>query len=193
MKLVLASQSPRRHELLWNLGLEFRLQIPDTDESFPPDLPVRMVPSFLSEKKARAAGDYLKFDELLIAADTIVVFNGRIFGKPSDENDARQMLFMLSGNMHEVITGVTLKTREKEFTFSELTRVYFRELSAELIDYYVSKYKPLDKAGSYGIQDFIGFIGIEKVNGCFYNVMGLPVSRLVKEMKQFGFNIVNQL
>ncbi|MFI5134572.1 MAG: Maf family nucleotide pyrophosphatase, partial [Chitinophagales bacterium] len=156
-------------------------------------MPVRMVPSFLSEKKARDVGDYLKFDELLIAADTIVLFNGRIFGKPADEQEARQMLFMLSGNMHEVITGVTLKTRERELTFSELTRVYFRELSKEMIDYYVDKYKPLDKAGAYGIQDFIGFVGIEKVNGCFYNVMGLPMSRLIKEMKQFGFDIVSRM
>src|SRR5262245_56972890 len=125
MKLVLASQSPRRQELLWNLGLEFRLQIPDIDETYPEDLPARMVPSFLSEKKARAVSDFLKFDELLIAADTIVLFEGRIFNKPTDDAEAKQMLGILSGNMHEVITGVTLKTREKEFTFSELTRVYF--------------------------------------------------------------------
>lgn len=192
MKLVLASQSPRRQELLWNLGLEFRLQIPDTDESYPEDMPVRMVPSYLSEKKARAVSDFLKFDELLIAADTIVLYEGRIFNKPSDPEEAKQMLHLLSGNMHEVITGVTLKTREKEITFSELTRVYFRELTSEFIEYYVSKYKPFDKAGGYGIQDIIGYVAIEKVNGCFYNVMGLPVSRLVKEMKQFGLDILNR-
>ena len=191
MKIVLASQSPRRQELLWNLGIQFRLQIPEVDESFPVDLPVRMVPSYLSEKKARAAGDYLKFDELLIAADTVVILDGRIFNKPADKEEAKEMLSILSGQMHEVVTGVTLMTREKSTTFSELTRVYFRELSAEAIEYYVSKYKPLDKAGAYGIQDFIGYVAIEKVNGCFYNVMGLPMSRLVKELKLFGFDVMN--
>jgi septum formation protein len=190
MKLVLASQSPRRQELLWNLGLHFRLELPDVDEVFPDDMPVRMVPSFLSEKKARAAANYLKFDELLLAADTIVLFENRIFGKPSDASEAKQMLRMLSGNMHEVITGVTLKTREKEKTFSELTRVYFRMLREDFIDYYVEKYQPLDKAGAYGIQDFIGYVGIEKVNGCFYNVMGLPLSRTVKELAAFGFEVM---
>ena len=190
-KIVLASQSPRRQELLWNLGLQFRLQIPEDNETYPNDLPARMVPAYLSEKKARAVKEYLKFDELLIAADTIVLLEGRIFGKPADKEEARQMLHLLSGNLHEVITGVTLLTREREFTFSELTRVYFRELPAAFINYYVEKYNPMDKAGAYGIQDIIGYVAIEKVNGCFYNVMGLPVSRLVKELKPFGIDLLS--
>lgn len=190
-KIVLASQSPRRQELLWNLGLQFRLQIPDDNESYPNDMPARMVPSYLSEKKARAVEKYLKFDELLIAADTIVLLEGRIFGKPADKEEARQMLHLLSGNMHEVITGVTLLSREREFTFSELTRVYFRELPVAFINYYVESYNPMDKAGAYGIQDIIGYVAIEKVSGCFYNVMGRPVSRLVKELKPFGIDLLS--
>lgn len=190
-KLVLASQSPRRQELLWNLGLEFRLQIQEVDESYPPEMPVRMVPAYLSEKKARAAKDFLKFDEVLIAADTIVFFEGRIFGKPTDKEEAKQMLHLLSGRMHEVITGVTLLSREKELTFSELTRVHFRELPQAFIEHYVEQFNPIDKAGAYGIQEIIGYVAIEKVVGCFYNVMGLPVSRLVKEMKQFGIDVLN--
>ncbi|HYV91022.1 MAG TPA: Maf family nucleotide pyrophosphatase [Chitinophagales bacterium] len=189
LKIILASKSPRRQELLWNLGIEFRLLIPEVDESYPAEIPVRMVPAFLSEKKANAAAEFMKFDELIIAADTIVLFENRIFGKPSDASEAKQMLQILSGETHEVITGVTLKTREKQFTFSELTRVHFRKLTNEMIEHYVDKFQPFDKAGSYGVQDWIGYVGIEKVNGCFYNVMGLPMSRLVKELKQFGFDV----
>lgn len=190
-KIVLASRSPRRQELLWNLGLQFRLQIPDEDETYPEAMPVRMVPAYLSEKKAMAVKDYLKFDELLIAADTIVLYEGRIFGKPADQYEARQMLQVLSGQIHEVITGVTLLSRQKTLTFSELTKVYFRELPDEFIGYYVEKFNPMDKAGAYGIQDVIGYVAIEKVNGCFYNVMGLPVSRLVNELKKFGLDILS--
>ncbi|MBK9732716.1 MAG: septum formation protein Maf [Chitinophagaceae bacterium] len=186
-KIVLASQSPRRHELLWNLGLEFTLFVPEVDETYPDNLPLRMVPSYLSEKKAKAVLPHLKFDELLIAADTVVLFQNRIFGKPVDEEESFEMLRQLSGNMHEVITGVTLCTRERSVTFSEMTRVYFRNLSDELIRQYIIKFKPFDKAGSYGVQDWIGLVGIEKISGCFYNVMGLPVSRLVEELKKFGW------
>ncbi len=189
-KIVLASNSPRRQELLRNLGIEFRLSVPEVEETFPDEIPVRMVPAYLSEKKANAAAEFMKFDELIIAADTVVLFENKIFGKPTDADDAKQMLQMLSGEMHEVISGVTLKSREKQITFSELTRVYFRKLTSEMIDYYVNKFQPLDKAGSYGIQDWIGYVGIEKVNGCFYNVMGLPVSRLVKELGAFGFELI---
>jgi|ERR1043165_4833619 septum formation protein len=189
LKIILASKSPRRQELLWNIGIEFRLLIPEEDESYPEEMPARMVPAFLSEKKANAVAGFMKFDELIIAADTIVLLGNRIFGKPSDAYNAKQMLQTLSGEMHEVITGVTLKTREKQITFSELTRVHFRKLTDEMIEYYVNKFQPFDKAGSYGVQDWIGYVGIEKVNGCFYNVMGLPMSRLVKELKQFGYDV----
>ena len=188
-KIILASKSPRRHELLWALGLEFSLFVAEVDETFPEEMAVRMVPAYLSSKKAEVAMEVLKFNELLIAADTIVLFENRIFGKPSDETEAIDMLQQLSGNMHEVITGVTLRTREREFTFSEMTRVYFRKLPDEAIRYYVDKFKPLDKAGAYGIQDWMGYVGVEKISGCFYNVMGLPVNRLVKELKNFDLDL----
>lgn len=186
-KMIVASKSPRRHELLWNLGIDFTLFVNEVDELYPDELPLRMVSSFLSAKKAEAVLPHLKFDELLLTADTIVLFENRIFGKPADENEAIEMLHQLSGNMHEVITGVTLCTREHSTTFSEMTRVYFRNLSEEAIEYYVKKFKPFDKAGAYGVQEWIGLVGIEKVSGCFYNVMGLPVSRLVMELKKFGW------
>lgn len=188
LKIVLASKSPRRQELLWNLGIDFRLLVPETDESYPEEIPVRMVPAYLSEKKANEAAEFMKADELVIAADTIVLFENRLMGKPGDAEEAKQMLQRLSATMHEVITGVTLKTTEKQITFSEMTKVYFRKLTGEMIEFYVNKFQPLDKAGAYGVQDWIGYVGIEKINGCFYNVMGLPVSRLVKELKQFGFD-----
>lgn len=186
-RIVLASQSPRRHELLWNLGIEFTLFVAEVEEEYPAELPLRMVPSFLAEKKAKSVLPHLQFDQLLITADTVVLFQNRIFGKPADEGEAIEMLQMLSGNMHEVITGVTLATRERITTFSELTRVYFKHLTAEMIEHYVRRFKPFDKAGAYGVQDWIGLAGIEKVSGCFYNVMGLPVSRLVEELRKFGW------
>ncbi|MBX7109260.1 MAG: Maf family nucleotide pyrophosphatase [Chitinophagales bacterium] len=186
-RIVLASQSPRRHELLWNLGIEFTLFVAEVEEEYPAELPLRMVPSFLAEKKAKSVLPHLQFDQLLITADTVVLFQNRIFGKPADEGEAIEMLQMLSGNMHEVITGVTLATRERITTFSELTRVYFKHLTTEMIEHYVKRFKPFDKAGAYGVQDWIGLAGIEKVSGCFYNVMGLPVSRLVEELRKFGW------
>jgi septum formation protein len=191
VKIVLASKSPRRHELLWGLGLNFTLFISEAEEIYPDDMSMRMVPSYLSARKAEEALKHLKFDELLIAADTIVLFENRIFGKPENESEAIAMLNALSGNMHEVITGVTLCTREKEFTFSEMTRVYFRRLPEDIISHYVKKFQPFDKAGGYAIQEWIGLVGIEKISGCFYNVMGLPVSRLVKELKNFGLDITD--
>ena len=188
-KIVLASASPRRQGLLRNVGIDFRLAIPEVDESYSPEMAVRLVPAFLSEKKAAAVAENIREDEILIAADTIVLFRNKIFGKPRDIDDAKDMLRMLSGEMHEVISGVTLKTPHRQTTFSELTRVYFRMLTPDMIDYYVQTFQPLDKAGAYGIQDWIGYTSIEKINGCFYNVMGLPLSRLIWELKQFGFEL----
>ena len=172
------------------LGISFNVFVPEVEETYPSDLPLRMVPSFLSAKKAQHASIHLKFNELMIAADTVVLLDNRILGKPADEDEAVEMLRSLSGCMHEVITGVTLLTKEKEHTFSELTRVYFRPLADDMIREYVKKYQPLDKAGAYGIQEWIGFVAIEKVSGCFYNVMGLPLSRLVKELKDFGIEVM---
>jgi septum formation protein len=189
-KIILASASPRRQGLLKALGIAFNVFVPEVEETYPDDLPLRMVPSFLSAKKAQHASTHLKFNELMIAADTVVLLDNRILGKPADEDEAVEMLRSLSGCMHEVITGVTLLTKEKEHTFSELTRVYFRPLADDMIREYVKKYQPLDKAGAYGIQEWIGFVAIEKVSGCFYNVMGLPMSRLVKELKAFGVEVM---
>jgi septum formation protein len=172
------------------LGVSFSVFVPEVEETYPDDLPLRMVPSFLSAKKAQHVSVHLKFNELLIAADTVVLLDNRILGKPADEQEAMEMLQSLSGCMHEVITGVTLLTKESEHTFSELTRVYFRPLEDDMIREYVKKYQPLDKAGAYGIQEWIGFVAIEKVAGCFYNVMGLPMSRLVKELKAFRIEVL---
>lgn len=192
VKIILASQSPRRQELLHALGIKFKVVVPEVEETYPNDIPSRKVPAFLSHKKAHAAGAFLKPDEVLIAADSLVFLENRILGKPASIDDAKQMLRTLSGRGHDVITGVTLKTCEKQITFSELTKVTFRVLSAEMIEFYINKFQPLDKAGAYGIQDWIGYVGIEKINGCFYNVMGLPVSRLVREMKKLGVDITNE-
>ncbi len=189
-KVILASKSPRRQELLKKLGLDYTLLLPDADESYPKDLQLRLVPEYLSAKKAESIKMWLQADEVIMAADTIVLFQDKIFGKPANETEAVEMLQQLTGNMHEVITGVTLLTSMDKITFSVNTQVYFRKLPKKTIEKYVFKYKPLDKAGAYGIQDWIGLVGIEKIDGCYYNVMGLPISRLVIELNAMGFNIM---
>lgn len=190
-KVILASKSPRRQELLKSLGLNFSLMLPETDESYPEDLPPHLVPEYLSTKKAESVGKQLHYGEIVIAADTIVLFRNDIFGKPHNEDEAMKMLHQLSDNMHEVISGVTVLTSTIKVSFSVNTQVYFRKLSVKMIEEYVIKYKPLDKAGSYGIQDWIGLVGIEKISGCYYNVMGLPVSRLVVELNAMGYTITS--
>jgi septum formation protein len=189
-KVILASKSPRRQELLKALGLTFSLMMPEEDESYPKDVPPELVPEYLSAKKAESIRKQIQPDNVVIAADTIVLLQERIFGKPKDEAEAVKMLHQLSDNMHEVITGVTLLTSMDKITFSVNTQVYFRKLPKKTIEKYVFKYKPLDKAGAYGIQDWIGLVGIEKIDGCYYNVMGLPISRLVIELNALGFNIM---
>jgi septum formation protein len=188
MNLILASKSPRRQELLKNAGFQFEIRTKDTPEDYPTDLPLAEVPIYLAEKKARAFADELTDNELLIASDTVVILGNEIIGKPLDLTDAKQMLLKLSGQCHLVITGVCLWSSTQKITFSETTWVYFKVLTDQEIDYYLQTAPPLDKAGSYGIQDWLGLIGVRRIEGDFYNVMGLPVARLYDELEKLGFS-----
>lgn len=186
-KIILASNSPRRKELLSGLDLDFEVMVlKGIDESYPDGLSMTEIPEYISRKKAAAYT--LKVDELLITADTIVWLDGMVLGKPHDGDDARRMLHLLSDKRHQVVTGVTLRTTEKEKTFSAVTDVDFAPLTDEQIDYYVDRYKPLDKAGAYGIQEWIGYVGVRGIRGSYFNVMGLPVQRLSEELKDFKLN-----
>ena len=185
--IILASNSPRRRELLSGLGLDYEVRtLPGIDESYPDTLSGEEIPAYISSTKASAYLDALKENELLITADTIVWLDGRVLGKPSDEEDARQMLRDLSGKTHQVITGVTLATTSFQKSFASVSQVTFATLTEEEINYYVTHYHPMDKAGSYGVQEWIGFIGVERIEGSYFNVMGLPVQRLYRELKE-GF------
>ncbi|MBP5361263.1 MAG: septum formation protein Maf [Bacteroidaceae bacterium] len=181
----LISHSPRRQQLLRDLGLVFRIGEAHVEEVYPQSLAPEEIPVYLSKLKADAAAVTLTDDTLIITADTIVWAGGKVLGKPSDEAEARAMLQMLSGKTHQVITGVTLRSKEGSKSFYESTDVTFGQLSAEDIDYYISCYRPYDKAGAYGIQEWIGMVGVESIKGCFYNVMGLPVYRLYREIKDY--------
>lgn len=185
--LVLASKSPRRRELLHMTGLDFTIaDSMDIDESYcETDLQSFNVPEYLSRKKALAYSNTLKPGQILITADTVVMIDGKVLGKPHTLTEAKFMLSKLSGRPHEVITGITLYDGNSIKTFSASTKVLFDNLSEHEIDYYVDNFKPLDKAGSYGIQEYIGAIGIERIEGSFYNVMGLPVHRLYRELELF--------
>ncbi len=185
-QILLASLSPRRRELLAGLGLAFRsVAIPDVDESYPDTLQGEDIPKHIARNKADAYLPLMQADTLLITADTVVLLNGKVYGKPADEAEAKQMLSELSGKTHQVITGVCLRTLQKEVCFAVTTDVRFATLSACEIEYYVSHYRPLDKAGSYGVQEWIGYIGVEHISGSYYNVMGLPVQRLYRELMAF--------
>lgn len=181
---ILASKSPRRQELMKLMGLDYELVLKEVDESYPDTLPLREVPVYIAEQKAKAFdGD--AGNAIVITADTIVLLGDQILGKPEGLAGAKAMLKQLSGNMHEVITGVALLTpKQGMITFSEVTKVYFNPLTTEQIEYYVDQYQPLDKAGSYGIQEWIGLIGIAKIEGSYTNVVGLPTERLYKELQQ---------
>lgn len=184
MKILLGSQSPRRRELLAGLDVDFRVVAIDADEHYPEGLQGGEIPYFISRAKAEAYGEPLAEDEVLLTADTIVWVPGEggrggvMLGKPKDEEEARRMLRMLSGRMHAVYTGVTLRTREGMQTIVDKTEVWFRALTEEEIAYYVAKYQPLDKAGAYGVQEWIGYVGVTKIVGSYFNVMGLPVERV---------------
>lgn len=176
-QLILASNSPRRKELLQSLELDFAVEVYATDESFPADLETEKVAEFIAQKKAEAFRP-LHESELLITSDTVVINDGQILGKPSDKLEAIEMLTNLSGKQHQVTTAVCLKTLQKEISFSVTTEVYFSELDEATIEHYVDQYKPFDKAGAYGIQEWIGKVGISKIEGDYYNVVGLPLFEL---------------
>jgi septum formation protein len=185
MKIILASNSPRRKELLSGLDFDYEVRtIQGLDESYPEGLPMENIPQYISQKKAAAYT--LKINELLITADTIVYLDGKVLGKPANETEAKQMLRELSGKTHQVITGVTLTTTEMQHSFASVSQVTFSQLSDAEIDHYVTHYRPLDKAGAYGIQEWIGYIGVSRIEGSYFNVMGLPVQRLYSEMKKLN-------
>jgi len=186
-KIILASNSPRRKELLAGIDVDFEVRIiADIDESYPEGLPTREIAEYIALKKAAAYRQTMTADELVITADTVVILGNEVMGKPKDEADACRMLRELSGQTHQVITGVALTTQQQQRHFSVETDVTFKELTDEEIDYYVQTYKPFDKAGAYGIQEWIGHIGVTALNGSYFNVMGLPVQRIYEALKGFA-------
>jgi septum formation protein len=184
-RVILASRSPRREQLLKQLGLRFEVVIKDFDESYPENLSGESIAVYLAGQKARSFRNEISENEIIITADTIVWCNDRVLGKPEDKEEARQMLRDLSGNTHEVITGVSILSASKEKTFSVSTKVTFDDLSDEEIDYYIERFRPYDKAGAYGIQEWIGLAACSRIEGSYFNVVGLPVQRLYKELLLF--------
>ena len=186
-KLILASASPRRQQLMKDAGFTFEVWLKNVEEKYPQELHLENVPEYLSKVKASAFREELKADEVLITADTVVCIHDRILGKPADRKEAISMLQKLSGNRHLVVTGVSVTTRTEQLSFSSRTDVFFKHLSNEEIEFYVDTYKPFDKAGAYGIQEWIGYIGIERIEGSFYNVMGLPIQKLYETLRKLQF------
>ena len=185
-QVVLASKSPRRQELLRGMGVDFSIQTKETPETYPPEMPLEEVPLHLSLQKSMAfADDELPADYLLITADTVVISEGEILGKPKDYNDAFRMLSQLSGKVHHVVTGVTVRSKDRRESFAARSEVTFAPLERDEIDYYITHFRPFDKAGAYGIQEWIGYVGISGLEGSFYNVMGLPTRRLYQVLKGF--------
>ena len=185
MNIILGSNSPRRKELLAALGFEFTTLNPDIDESFSDEIPVEKVAEYLAEQKAKALENQIQKNDLLICSDTVVIINNEILGKPTDAQNAFEILKQLSGNTHKVITGVALKSIDKTTIFSVETIVSFTDLSDEQIRFYIENFQPFDKAGSYGIQDWIGLIGVKKIEGSYTNVMGLPTCELYEAIMNF--------
>lgn len=184
--IILASQSPRRQQLLSELGLPFEVRVNgEVDETYPQSIVPEDIPVYLAAKKSQAFRASLASNEILLTSDTIVICEGKVLGKPIDRQHAIDTLRSLSGSMHSVITGVALFYNGKERTFSSTTDVYFRELTLDEIEFYVDTYKPFDKAGAYGIQEWIGYVGVERIDGSYFNVMGLPVQKLYSELTRF--------
>ena len=184
-KVILASGSPRRRELMAGLGVNYEVRIlPDVDESYPDTLQGEEIPLYIAKEKADAYIPMMQPDELIITADTIVWLDGKVLGKPRDREDALQMLRTMSGRTHEVFTGVCITTTDWQRSFTAQTEVRFATLSEEEIAYYVDNFQPMDKAGAYGVQEWIGFIGVENISGSYYNIMGLPVQRIYNELKR---------
>lgn len=184
-KIILASRSPRRQQLLRELGLKFEVVIKEYEEIYPEGLSGEEIARYIAYEKAASFKDELSDNEIVIAADTIVWCNSKVLGKPLNYEDAKRILREISGNIHEVITGISLRSLSKEVTFSESTKVTFEALSEEEICYYIDNYKPYDKAGAYGIQEWIGIIACSHIDGSYFNVVGLPVQRLYKELQSF--------
>lgn len=184
-KIVLASQSPRRKQLLEDAGFSICVRPTDVEESFPEHMPVREVPEYLAHKKAMAAKAALATNEIVIASDCVVILDGVIYNKPADHADAVSILKKLSGKMHEVITGVCIMDHEKTSIFSGVSKVFFSELSDEEIEYYIEKYQPYDKAGAYAIQEWIGLCKIKKIEGTYANIMGLPMDLVYEHLQEF--------
>ena len=182
--LILASNSPRRQQLMRDAGFEFTVKVKDTNEDFPETMPAKEVPAFLARKKAEAFRDELE-NQIILTADTIVVIDDEILNKPKDTIEATQMLRKLSGKQHQVITGVCIMTTEHTETFIDIAQVFFRELTDWEIEYYIETCKPFDKAGAYGVQDFIGMVGIPKMEGSYFTVMGLPVHKVYEALTRF--------
>lgn len=180
--LLLASQSPRRRQLLSEAGFQFSVRPTDADETLPPQYPSEKAAEYLAALKAEAGREWIEAGQILLAADTVVILEGVIFGKPTNYEDAFQMIQKLSGKTHEVITGVCLLSTEKKITFSESSKVTFEQLDDEEIDFYIQNYHPFDKAGSYGIQEWIGLCKIRKIEGTYANVMGLPMNRVYEAL-----------
>jgi len=191
--IILASQSPRRKQLLEWAEVPFDIIIKSTDETYPHDLPTEEIPIYIARQKAIEVKKHINssvkehVDKTILAADTVVVLDTTIIGKPADRQDAINILSDLSGKTHRVITGVVITHQKGEAAFSDITSVQFHPLTKEQIEFYVDKYKPYDKAGAYAIQEWIGVVGIKSVNGDFYNVMGLPVSRVVQELQKLDY------
>ncbi|MFY7888419.1 MAG: Maf family nucleotide pyrophosphatase [Spirosomataceae bacterium] len=182
--LLLASNSPRRQQLLRDAGFDFTVKVKPTEEDYPVDMPAVEVPVFLARKKAEAFRSELN-GQIILTADTIVVIDGEILNKPADAEEASMMLNKLSGRQHQVMTGVCIMTDERTETFVDIANVFFKELTEEEINYYILTCKPFDKAGSYGVQDFIGMVGIPRMEGSYFTVMGLPVHKVYEELKKY--------
>lgn len=183
-EVILASKSPRRQQLIKEIIPEFKIEVREVEEVFPEELKNAEIAEYLSKLKSEAFND-IKNDQLVITSDTIVCFNDKVLGKPKNEEESFEMLSELSGNTHIVFTGVTIKTTNKVVTFSDATDVTFYPLTEEEIKHYIATCKPFDKAGSYGIQEWMGYVGIKKMDGEFFNVMGLPLHRLYRELQKF--------
>lgn len=185
--IILASNSPRRKELLAGLGIDYKVRVADdVDESFPKDeLSPDEVPLYLASKKAQANCAIMEDNDLIITADTVVISDKEVLGKPSDKEEATKMLLKLSGRTHHVVTGVCLTSKDQQRRFKVSTDVTFKKLTPEEIDYYINTYHPYDKAGAYGIQEWIGYIGVTELSGSYFNVMGLPIQRIYMELQNF--------
>jgi len=184
-KIILASKSPRRYELMKMAGFEFEVDSRNVSEDHPEGLAIELIPSHLAQKKARAFLPEITGNEIVIGADTVVILDGKIYEKPGSAAEAVEMLLKLSGQVHEVITGVCLLSKQKELVFSEVTKVYFNVITSNEAEFYVSNYKPFDKAGAYACQEWIGAIAIKKFEGDYFNVVGLPINRVYQELKKF--------